>query len=69
MVTNLFLRASQAMPGDADVLVALGVLHNLSSDYDRAIETFQRAATLRPQVCFSLSDYFKFDCSKFKSVL
>jgi peroxin-5 len=50
MVTNLFLRASQAMPGDADVLVALGVLYNLSSDYDRAIETFQRAATLRPQV-------------------
>jgi cytochrome c-type biogenesis protein CcmH/NrfG len=39
----------QAMPQDADVLVALGVLYNLSSDYPLAVDAFAKAATLRPQ--------------------
>jgi peroxin-5 len=48
LVTHLFMRASQAIPNDADVLVALGVLYNISSEYDKAVVTFQRAVELRP---------------------
>ena len=35
-------------PQDPDLHVALGVLHNLSRAYDRAVEAFRKALQLRP---------------------
>lgn len=43
-----FMRVSSEHPGDADVHEALGVLYNLSRDFDRAIEEFREALRLRP---------------------
>lgn len=36
-------------PDDADVHIVLGVLYNLSREYDKAIEAFERALKLKPQ--------------------
>lgn len=36
-------------PEDADVHIVLGVLYNLSREYDRAIESFQTALKLKPR--------------------
>ena len=36
-------------PEDADVHIVLGVLYNLSREYDRAIEAFQTALKLKPR--------------------
>lgn len=36
-------------PEDADVHIVLGVLYNLSREYDRAIESFRTALKLKPQ--------------------
>ncbi|KAI4321758.1 hypothetical protein MLD38_035105 [Melastoma candidum] len=47
-VARLFQDASQMSPEDADVHIVLGVLYNLSREYDRAIESFRRALELRP---------------------
>lgn len=35
-------------PEDADVHIVLGVLYNLSREYDKAIESFQIALKLKP---------------------
>eukprot|EP00271_Cylindrocystis_brebissonii_P003305 TRINITY_DN1411_c0_g1_i3.p1 TRINITY_DN1411_c0_g1~~TRINITY_DN1411_c0_g1_i3.p1 ORF type:complete len:809 (+),score=186.04 TRINITY_DN1411_c0_g1_i3:731-3157(+) len=48
-VARLFTEASQASPADADLHTVLGVLFNLSREYDRAIESFRRALSLQPQ--------------------
>lgn len=48
-VSRLFNEASQMSPGDADVHIVLGVLYNLSRDYDKAIASFQTALKLKPQ--------------------
>lgn len=48
-VTSLFMEAAKLAPEDADVHTVLGVLFNLSREYDRAIEAFRRALALRPQ--------------------
>ncbi|XP_051124811.1 peroxisome biogenesis protein 5 isoform X2 [Andrographis paniculata] len=48
-VATLFNDAAKLAPEDADVHVVLGVLYNLSREYDRAIEAFQTALKLNPQ--------------------
>ncbi|CAN1354027.1 Peroxisome biogenesis protein 5 [Linum perenne] len=48
-VAKLFEDAAQMSPQDADVHIVLGVLYNLSREYDKAIESFQNALKLKPQ--------------------
>ncbi|KAJ7015489.1 hypothetical protein D5086_003990 [Populus alba] len=48
-VTRLFNEAAQMAPEDADVHIVLGVLYNLSREYDKAIAFFQTALKLKPQ--------------------
>ena len=48
-VQQLLLRALEYDPTDsADVLEALGVIYNVSRDYDAAVDAFQRAIEARP---------------------
>jgi peroxin-5 len=47
-VTALFLEAARIAPDDADIHTVLGVLYNLSREYDKAIHAFQTAITLKP---------------------
>ncbi|XP_015881476.1 peroxisome biogenesis protein 5 [Ziziphus jujuba] len=47
-IARLFNEAAQLSPDDADVHVVLGVLYNLSREYDKAIESFQTALKLKP---------------------
>lgn len=48
-VARSFQDAAQMSPEDADVHIVLGVLYNLSREYDRAIESFQTALKLKPR--------------------
>ncbi|KAJ6951031.1 hypothetical protein NC651_004632 [Populus alba x Populus x berolinensis] len=48
-VARLFNEAAQMAPEDADVHIVLGVLYNLSREYDKAISFFQTALKLKPQ--------------------
>ncbi|KAF8107519.1 hypothetical protein N665_0120s0043 [Sinapis alba] len=47
-IARLFTEASQMNPEDADVHIVLGVLYNLSREFDRAITSFQTALRLKP---------------------
>ncbi|KAK4575421.1 hypothetical protein RGQ29_026404 [Quercus rubra] len=47
-VARLFNEAAQMSPDDADVHIVLGVLYNLTREYDKAIESFQTALKLKP---------------------
>ncbi|XWS11457.1 hypothetical protein CRYUN_Cryun38cG0084500 [Craigia yunnanensis] len=47
-VARLFNEAVQMSPEDADVHVVLGVLYNLSREYDKAIAFFKTALKLKP---------------------
>nr|CAB3481340.1 unnamed protein product [Digitaria exilis] len=49
IVVRLFNEAAQMSPEDADVHIVLGVLYNLSRDYDKAIASFKTALQLKPQ--------------------
>ncbi|WVZ92309.1 hypothetical protein U9M48_038386 [Paspalum notatum var. saurae] len=48
-VIKLFNDAAQMSPEDADVHIVLGVLYNLSREYDKAIASFKTALQLKPQ--------------------
>ncbi|KAM0923736.1 hypothetical protein ACQ4PT_005348 [Festuca glaucescens] len=48
-VVRLFNEAAQMSPEDADVHIVLGVLYNLSREYDKAIASFKMALQLKPQ--------------------
>ncbi|CAM8985331.1 unnamed protein product [Rhodiola kirilowii] len=48
-VANLFSEAAKLAPDDADVHIVLGVLYNLSREFDNAIEAFETALKLRPR--------------------
>ncbi|CAI5470552.1 unnamed protein product [Closterium sp. Yama58-4] len=47
-VVQLYTEATRMAPEDADLQVVLGVLFNLSHEYDRAKAAFRRALALRP---------------------
>ncbi|XP_078163170.1 peroxin 5 [Carex rostrata] len=48
-VARLYTEAAQLSPEDADVHIVLGVLYNLSREYDKAIGAFKTALKLKPQ--------------------
>ncbi|KAF7146487.1 hypothetical protein RHSIM_Rhsim04G0006500 [Rhododendron simsii] len=48
-VAGLFNEAAQMSPEDADVHVVLGVLFNLSREFDKAIASFKTALKLKPR--------------------
>lgn len=48
-VSRCFKDAAKISPEDADVHIVLGVLYNLSREYDRAIESFKTALKLKPR--------------------
>lgn len=48
-VAGLFNEAAKMSPEDADVHIVLGVLYNLSREYDKAIDSFKTALKLKPR--------------------
>ncbi|XP_078437572.1 peroxin 5 [Wolffia australiana] len=48
-VARLFNEAAQMSPEDSDIHIVLGVLYNLSREYDKAINSFKTALKLKPQ--------------------
>lgn len=48
-VETLFSTAASLSPEDGDVHTVLGVLYNLSREYDKAIDSFQMALKLKPR--------------------
>jgi peroxin-5 len=47
-VIQLMLAVARHSPNDLDVQVLLGVLYNISLDYNQAVDGFQKALTLSP---------------------
>uniref|UniRef100_A0A1D1Y2M2 Peroxisome biogenesis protein 5 n=1 Tax=Anthurium amnicola TaxID=1678845 RepID=A0A1D1Y2M2_9ARAE len=48
-IARLFNEAAQMSPEDADIHIVLGVLYNLSREYDKAIASFKTALKLKPR--------------------
>lgn len=48
-MARLFNDAAKLSPDDPDVHIVLGVLYNLSREYDKAIEAFQTSLKLKPR--------------------
>lgn len=48
-IVQAFERAAAQHPGDVDLHTVIGVLSNLTRDYDRAVGAFSRALELRPE--------------------
>ncbi|KAF6163599.1 hypothetical protein GIB67_022164 [Kingdonia uniflora] len=48
-VARLFNEAAQISSDDADVHIVLGVLYNLSREYDKVIGSFRTALILKPR--------------------
>lgn len=48
-VESLFQEAARLSPEDSDLHTVLGVLFNLSRNYDKAISSFERALQLKPR--------------------
>lgn len=54
------LAVSMQAPDNCDVHVVLGVLYNVSQDYDGAIECFRKSLALQPGVGFIMLRYKKY---------
>lgn len=48
-VARLYYEAAKMSPDYVDVLEVLGVLHNLSREYDKAILAFEMALKFKPR--------------------
>lgn len=48
-VESLFLEAAQLSPEDSNIHTVLGVLYNLSRNFDKAISSFEKALQLKPR--------------------
>jgi tetratricopeptide (TPR) repeat protein len=62
-VAELFHAAAAHDPMDADVHTVLGVLYNISREYDKAVEAFRTALQLRPND-YSLWNKVRGDCAR-----
>ena len=60
-ITDLYIRAAQIHPEnpDADVQSGLGVLLNMSFEFDKAIDCFKAAVSVRPDDAGSWNRFVK----------